>query len=82
MNTNTTVHSIHHLSLGTFASVYLQICASGRSHIQIPMLHNLNSKHYIDNAKFTQEIPKKSIFMAPTLHKAVFSGNHVKTLNF
>lgn len=25
---------------------------------------------------------QKSIFMAPTLRKAVFSGNNVKTLNF
>lgn len=66
MNTNTATRSMHHLSLGTFASVYLQTCASGRSHIQIPNLRNLNSKRYTDNAKFTQGIPKIHLYGTDT----------------
>lgn len=57
---------MHHLSLGTFASVYLQTRASGRSHLQIPNLRHLNSKHYIDNAKFTQGIPKIHVYGTDT----------------
>lgn len=72
---------MHHLGFKTFASAYLQISFSGFHISKFQILHNLNSKHYIDNAMFTCGL-QKSTFTALTPCKATLSGYNVKTLNF
>lgn len=59
---NTAVHFKCHSGPGTFTSAYLQICDAGISHIQIPILDNLNSKYYKDNAKFIQRLQNLSLW--------------------